>query len=41
MPLEGETLYSIGVETREASDDSPWRLQPGAVHVTLQENPLV
>lgn len=40
-PLEGETLYSIGVETREASDDSPWRLQPGAVHVTLQENPLV
>ncbi len=40
-PLDGETIYSSGVETREASDDSPWRLQPGAVHVTIQENPLV
>lgn len=39
--LEGETIFSSGVGTREASDDSPWRLEPGAVHVTIQENPLV
>ena len=27
-------MSSSGVGTREASDDSPWRLEPGAVHVT-------
>ena len=40
-PSAGAVLYSTLVETGTAGDGATWRLAPGAVHISIEENELV
>ena len=37
-PSAGTVLYSSLVETGPAGESGSWRLQPGAVHINIEEN---
>ena len=39
-PSAGAVLYASGVETAAAGDSATWRLAPGAVHISIEENEL-
>jgi maltooligosyltrehalose trehalohydrolase len=39
-PSAGTVLYSTRVETGTPGDEATWRLSPGAVHISIEENEL-